>query len=226
MSIKTKFCVRCGKEKKKLIDGLCADCYFQKHGISVPKKVSIQVCAHCNAIKWHGLWTKTEFPPEYYLAHSLINKIKIPAEAELEDVEIKKTGKNGIVEITISLLGKKFKQEKQVFLEIQKGVCKNCARHLARTPKVIIQIRAKQNISKLIENALSFSKKYSSNIIKVEQQKTGIDIFLSNKEAGKHLAYELRNEFSCKISESAKQYGWNKSKNRPLMKVTYLLKCL
>ena len=224
MALKTKFCVKCGKETKKLIDGLCADCYFQSQGVIVPKKVSIQLCSRCGAIKWHGVWTKSDFPPEYFLTHDLLSKIKVPEEAELEDVEILKLGKLGKVKITLSVLGKTFEQIKPVFLEVLKGTCKDCARHLARAPKVIIQLRTKHNVREFVEDVLKFSEKYRTNIIKVEQQKNGLDIFLSNKEAGKHLAYELRKEFNCRMSESVKQYGWDKTKNRPLTRTTFLLK--
>jgi len=224
MALKTRFCVKCGKETKKLIDGFCAECYFKESGIKIPKRLSVQICSRCNAIKWRGMWTKTDLSPDYYLTHDLISKIKLPKDAELEDVKIKKLGKKGLIEITISILGKKFTQQKSVSIEILRGTCKDCSRHLARTPKTIIQMRTHTDIEKFKRDVIEFSNMYQSNIIKVEEQKKGLDIYLSNKEAGKHLAYDLRKKFKCKMSESAKQYGWDKSKNRPLTRVTYLLK--
>lgn len=216
--------MKCGKETKKLIDGLCAECYFKSYGITAPKRLSVQVCSRCGAIKWRGMWTKSDFPPEYYLTHDLISKIKVPKEAELENVKITKLGKQGEVKINISVLGKKFTQQKQIALEILKGVCKDCSRYLARAPKAILQLRTERNVEDFRKDVLNFSKKYRSNIIKIEEQKKGLDINLSNKEAGKHLASELRKEFNCKMSESVKQYGWDKAKNRPLTRVTFLLK--
>jgi len=224
MSIKSKFCVRCGKETSKLIDGICSECYFKTKGIKVPKKIKIQVCPRCEAIKWRGVWTKSEYPLEYFLTRDLIDKIRVPENAELEEVKIKKLDKNGIIEVTISVLGKKFSQEKQVRFEILKNLCKNCARYLAKTPKTIIQLRTHKAVEKFIEDILDYIENYRTNIIKVEHQKNGLDIYLSNKEAGKHLAYDLRKRFRCKMSESVKQYGWDKSKNRPLTRTTYLLK--
>jgi len=224
MALKTRFCVKCGKETKKLIDGLCPDCYFNDKGIKIPRRLTVQICQRCEAIKWQGLWTKSEYDPEYYLNQELMSKLKIPAEAEIEEVKILKLGKKGEVEITISLLGKKFKQQKQIALEILKGTCRNCSRHMAKTHKVKIQLRTEHNSEKFSRDVLDFSKKYQSNILKFEEQKRGVDIYLSSKEAGKHLAYELRKKFNCKMSESAEQYGWNKSKNRPQARITFLLK--
>lgn len=224
MALKTRFCVKCGKETKKLVDGYCAECFFKNKGIVAPKKLSIQVCQRCKAIKWHGIWTKAEYSPEHYLAQELISKIKIPDEAELEKAKITKFAKNGEIEVTISLLGKKFVQRKQIIFDVVKGTCKNCSRFLAKTHKVKIQLRTEKKVEPFVMEALKFSEKYQSNIIKFEKQKRGVDIYLSNKEAGKHLAYELRNKFNCKMSESIEQYGWNKSKNRPLTRTTYLVK--
>ena len=72
--------MKCGKERKKLIDGFCPECYFKDKGIKIPKRLTIQVCQRCKAIKWHGIWTQSEFDPEYYLTQDLISKIKVPEE--------------------------------------------------------------------------------------------------------------------------------------------------
>ncbi|MBD3262982.1 hypothetical protein GF374_01220 [Candidatus Woesearchaeota archaeon] len=224
MALKTRFCAKCGKETNKLIDSFCAECYFKEKGIKIPKKVSVQVCQHCGAIKWQGIWTKTDLPAEHYLTHILMSKIKLPEQIELEDIKLLKLGKKGEIELIISILGKKFKQKQKIDLEIRKGVCKDCSRQLAKTHKVKIQLRTEKNTEELIQEALEFSNKYRSNIIKVEEMKKGIDIYLSNREAGKHLAYDLRKKFHCKITETREQYGWDKSKNRPKTRITFLLK--
>jgi len=223
MSIKTRFCPKCGKETTKLVDNVCADCYFKNNGVQAPKKAAIIVCKVCGATNWKGAWVESEYSPDYYLTHSLIDKLKLPAEAELKDLQIAKLSKEGEININIAIGDKEFSQILPIFLEIRKQMCPTCAAQKSRSHQAILQLRSKENSKQFADSALVYSIKYKPNIIKVEETKEGVDIYMSDKSVAQHLASELRKVFRLKKSESFRQYSWDKTRNRPKTRVNILL---
>lgn len=224
MSLKTRFCPKCGKETAQLIDNLCADCYFEATGIRLPQRASIQVCKRCNAIYWKGVWTKSDYKPEYYLTHALMDKVELPDESELESLKIKKFDKDGEVQVVINIGGKKFTQVLPVSLRITKMVCSDCNRQTSQTHVAVIQFRSETEPQKFSAKVLLMAEKYKSNLVKVEEQKKGVDIFLASKDDAKHLATELRKAFHLKMKATYEEYSWDQTKNRPKYRVNILLR--
>lgn len=240
MSIKTRFCPKCGKalaepssagpsrnlisarETKNLIEGLCPDCFVARTGVFLPKGAGIKVCKKCGMINIEGLWVKSDYPAEHHLEQILISKLKLPEGAFLESLAIEDL-KTGLVKVTYSLGGKKFIQNSSITLEIKKFVCPNCSRQAGKSYVGVLQIRAKTNIHKFVDDVLNFSEKYKSNIVKAEENKSGVDIQMLSKDAARHLASELRKKFNLKMKESHKQYSWDKTKSRPKSRVNILL---
>ena len=221
MGIKEKFCVKCGKKTDKLIDGLCTECYLKQQEIRLPKKISIQVCKKCKAINQKGIWINSEYPPEYFLTLLLTSKIKIPEEVELENVELS----NGDAEVTFSILGKEYTRTYKIDLKVQKTVCRDCSRQAGMGYKAIIQARSEKNAKALSKEIIEVSKKYKIHILKIEEQKRGVDLYMSSSTAAKHLAVELRKKFKCYMSETSELYSWDRMKNRPKRRSVILLRC-
>ncbi len=217
MALKTRFCIKCGKEAKKVIDSKCVECYFAEKGVSIPKKAAVQICKECKAVNWKGVWIHSDYPPEYYLTMDLLSKAKVPEGAEIENIEIKKMGKTGKVEVIISLLNKEFTQIHDVELKINERRCPDCSKRLSEQHEAIIQIRTDKE---LIKKIIPFSEKYKKNIIKIEDQRRGIDIYMLSKSAARHLAAELRKRFKLKKKESFKAYSWEKTKGKPKYRIT------
>jgi nonsense-mediated mRNA decay protein 3 len=220
MNLKTKFCVKCGKETKKLVDSLCEDCYFEANKISLPRSITIEVCRKCGAVKWKSVWIKTEFPLEYYLSHLLIEKARIPENIELEDLKIKGSGKESVVEVSLKVLNKRFEQIIPVSIEVQKRVCQTCSIKAGKSYRAKIQVRAERDI---ISKALDFSQKFKEDITKIEEQERGIDLLFIDKEPAKQLAADLKAEFNLRMSRTSEQYSWDKMKNRPKYRLVILL---
>ncbi len=220
MVLKTKFCVKCGRETKDLVDSKCMNCYFVEKGIHLPKKTAVQVCKECKAINWKGVWAHTSYSPKHYLVMDLLSKTKAPEGVEVESVEIKKLGKAGEAEITVNLFGKKLSQVYSVELNVIERRCPACTKRLSKQHEAVIQIRAD---AELVRKITPYLSKYKTNIIKVEEQKKGIDIYMLSKSAARHLAAELRKHFRLKKKESFKAYSWDKAKNKPKYRVAISL---
>jgi len=240
MSLKSTFCPRCGKalaepssagpsrnpisaREAKLVDGLCPDCYVDKTKATLPKPVSIRVCKKCRAVEVLGIWTLTDEKPEHYLTEMLVPKLKLPENALLGGIKITEVGKNGKVRVDFTVKDKKFSQDVTADVEINKTICPNCSMRLGKTHQAVVQVRSDSIAIGFSERILRFAERYKTNIIKTEDQKRGIDIYMSSKDAARHMAAELRKMFKFKIKESHEHYGWNSLKGQPKTRLSILL---
>jgi NMD protein affecting ribosome stability and mRNA decay len=218
MGIKSRFCVRCGKEVGRLEDGLCADCYLERGGASLPKKITVDVCPGCGLICWHGLWSEATEGIENYFLQELSGKLAVPEGADVKGIKILRLGENGRVKVLLSVLGKKFEQEYDIDLIVRDRRCADCTRARARTYVAQLQLRFD-----LDERGRSAIERYKTYVIKIESQKLGVDVYLASKTAAEHLAHELKALFNLRMKRSGQAYGWDQTKNRPKYRLCILL---
>lgn len=206
-----KFCPNCGKETKKLIKGLCENCFKKKNKLlSLPKKIEIERCPNCGKFKDKGKWTK---PIE--LKNFLREKIK-------EKIQV--NGKLGTLEINLNKINKKFEtelkakgvisedqktpksEELKFDLEIKTKVCKYCSRKLGGYYEGILQLRGSdENIKKslnIIEKILKENNKGMKFISNIQRKKNGIDIYLGSKGLLKKISRRLKTKFKAQKKES------------------------
>jgi|GEM_PF-893837 len=222
MGIKTRFCPVCGRERGKLVDKVCADCYFKSITIAMPKEISIQACPVCDAVRVKGFWIRSDEDHKNFLIQAIIEKLKLPQEVELEDIEILQEGKEGLVEISINIAGKRFTVTKSIELYVADQMCDEDAKRKREAYEGILQLRAEKDVHRFLTGAETILKRYSSNILKVEEQRLGADIFFLDKETMRSALNDLKRRFPLYMKESAKAYSWEKTKSRPKFKVTIL----
>lgn len=216
--LKSKFCVNCGKEKVELIDALCAECYFENNEIKLPNKIELIICKRCNTLRWQGMWMEG-YSPETFFRQQMVAKLKIPEAAELKKVEVLKFGEESEVLVKINILGKHFEKIFIVEVNTIDNICPNCNRLSARTHLGIVQLRSKGNVDSFLNKVLKYTQKYQSKMLKVIDQKNGVDLYFIDKESPRHLASELKNELDCKAKETYEEYGWDQTKNKPRTRV-------
>jgi NMD protein affecting ribosome stability and mRNA decay len=202
------------------VDSKSTDCYFVDSGVTVPKKTSVQVCKECKAINWKGMWIQSDHPPEHYLVIDMLSKTKIPVGAEIKKLEIKKLDKDGKVQTTILLHGKEFVQTHEVDVRVTPAICIDCRKIRGKQYEAVLQIRADEET---VRKIIFISEQFKKSIIKVEDQKKGVDIYVLSTTAARHLASQLRKQFRLKMKESFAEYSWDKTKNRPKYRVTISL---
>ncbi len=222
MGIKSKFCAKCGKETGKLLDGVCIDCSFSDLEVRLPKKITLVKCKHCGAVNFEGIWIEADQPDEFYFENMLIKKMRLPEGAELEEIKVHKAGETEKIEATISHLGKKFTRYFEIKPETLIQLCESCSARKREHYEAKIQLRTynKEELAKMMK----LMQEFRTHILKIEDQPSGVDIFLASKEAARHLAAELRKDFDLKTKQSGDQYGWDKFKNKPKYRLVILMR--
>ncbi len=223
MDLKSKFCAKCGKSVSDLIDNLCAECFLEIHLIDIPKKTSIRHCTKCNSVWSGGLWVKASKSIEGYLLRRVIDKIKLPEEVEIIEANILKKGPQGKLKITLKLGDFRIVKEYNSQLIIERYCCPECSRERASSYLAIIQLRTNKDVASFVKKASKIVSR-KTRIIKAEEQKQGIDLYVSSREVAMSLANEIKKKLNCRMIYSVKQYGWDRIRSKPLTKLTVLLR--
>ncbi|MEK6807784.1 MAG: NMD3-related protein [Nanoarchaeota archaeon] len=223
MGKKTRFCVRCGKETSALVEGACIDCKSMDIEVKVPKSMVLNKCRYCGAVSFEGLWIKAEQPDEFYFENMLIKKVKLPENAELQEIKINKL-MNGFGNITVNYTSSDhlFSRTFDITYDIRKIPCDFCQMKKRQHYEAMIQVRTPD----LAERAkiLKLVEPYSAHLLKIDETPTGPDIFFFSKEAARQLAAELRMKFKLKTKETGQAYSWDSLKNRPKYKLTIAMR--
>ncbi len=266
MSIKSKFCAKCGRVAV-LVDGICTDCRLGESAIDVPKNATLRICKSCGAVDFEGLWiqplssrekcygiflgaenplgfsrvakesgsmkpvkkgggfyepAKSQNSENEFFENLLIKRVKLPENAELEEIKIvEKENTSARVSVTVSMAGQPFTQVFPIHLETKRTICPECSMHRRKQYVAVIQLR---DVPANVEKMMRMASKFKTYILKFEELRTGVDIYFTSKEAGKHLASELRKRFKLKTTLSSEAYSWDNSKNRPKYKLTILMR--
>lgn len=225
MSIKSKFCAICGNEKNKFVGNTCVDCYFKTIKIVMPKSVSIYACPICDAINIKGFWVKADEDHDFYLTQALLDKIKLPSELELEDIEILQTGKEGLIQLNLDVAGKRFSVTKQMELYVTDKLCDEDSKRKREAYEGILQLRTdKFNVHEFIEKVLPLLEPFSNNVLKTTEVRNGADFYFIDANIMRQALTGLKKRIKLEIKESFQEYSWDKSKDRPKYKVTILAK--
>ncbi|MEM2874080.1 MAG: NMD3-related protein [Candidatus Nanoarchaeia archaeon] len=222
MNIKAKFCAVCGNQKSKFIDSTCLDCYFNSLQIEIPKAVTIYACPVCDAVKSKGLWHTAPEPHESYFIQTIAEKLKLPPHVELENIEILQQNKEGKIEIFLSIKGKRFSIVKPIKLYVVDKVCEADAKRKRQAYEGILQLRTQGNVHEFLNKTESSMKEFIDDILKINETRNGADVYFLDIEPMRHLAAKLKKRFNLYLKESAKVYGWDRTKNKPKYKITIL----
>jgi nonsense-mediated mRNA decay protein 3 len=224
MVLKGKFCAKCGTDSEKiLIDNLCAECYLELHSVKVPKQKELRVCSRCGSVLIDHFWVNPDKDIRTTFANQIEKNIHVPDNIEIVKLDLVKIKPDGLIEVTFDLKGNVLSKEYKSNLRIQKQLCPTCKQNTHTDHKAILQLRSKKGSSKFISDSLAFMQKHKKKIIKIEEQKTGIDVYLHARTEGIDLARKFRLKFDCHMKETREEYSWNRSKSRPKYKSTVLL---
>ena len=223
MGKKSRFCVRCGKENSALVEGTCIDCKSQDIEVKVPKSMVLNKCRYCGAVNFEGLWIKAEQPDKFYFENMLIKKVKLPENAELQDIKIDKL-MNGFGSITVNytLSDHLFSRDFDITYDIRKIPCDFCSMKKRQHYEAVVQVRTPDMAERA--KILALVEPYKAHLLKIDETPTGPDIFFFSKEAARHLAAELRAKFKLKTKETGQAYSWDSLKNRPKYKLTIAMR--
>lgn len=218
MSLKNRFCPKCGSEAKELSNGLCAKCYYQDNQIRIPKEIVLTLCKKCNSVLSKDRWIKTD-SWKLYLTEELMKKIKLPKDITLDNIKIVETGKDGKIRLWWAIHDEVFTESKKISIIIKKKICSTCDVKKSKQWNSKIQVRADNEI---IQKILKFlPKKY---VIRIKPVTNGVDIYFSDKDKGKAFAKKVKSSYNLKSKSSFEQRGWDRLKNTSYKLPVILLK--
>lgn len=224
MALKGKFCAKCGANKGKLVENLCAECFFDLHEIKIPRSKSFRLCSKCGAILVDHFWVAVDKQNREEFSDQVKKSIKVPDELKVVKVDLIKIKPDGLMEVTYNLGGNILSKEYKCTLKVQKQVCPTCKMHLRQDYKAKLQLRTKKrDYAILIEEALEFLRPHRKQILKIEEIRTGLDVQFRSRLDALKVAHLFKQKYNCHMRETREEYSWNRAKNKPKYKSTFLL---
>ena len=182
-----KTCPQCGKtnEAEKFIGSFCQDCYLSRNSFfEIDREFQVKKCTSCERI-WTGKWTNEDQLIDYIKGKVKSKERVLSIKVGLHEIDTKKTTAN--VCVTLKTAGSNVEQCKETLIRINSMQCDECSRKTSGYFEAIIQVRCKigeeVDHDKIMKKAEAIAKKILKEgafIAKVEEQKEGIDLYVSN----------------------------------------------
>ena len=223
-----RFCPKCGKETKRLIEKVCSDCYSEKIKSPLPKRINLAVCKTCKRIKFTGKMHELD---ENILRDVVLAKLKTDLdvlEAALDFHETYK-GYDVVVEMVISRENILFEKNFRTEIKIVKVLCDSCMKLVSDYFEAIIQLRGfeeEEIILKEIDLFLSRAKEKDelAAVTGIEKKREGIDIKVGSLRTAKRLVRYLSNKYDATLKTTDSVAGFDKNLNKPKKKYTFCLR--
>lgn len=193
-----KFCPRCGREVKKLYDGLCARCYVETHEV-LPKKIELKRCKVCK---------------KYFVGNKAFERIEPAVELLLrkylrdrfDNVYFRVSNNQVVVHIDGAEVVSQIK--------LKWFVCERCKKREREV--AVIQVRGNvETVKKIlneIERLVSSSRDKTLKIIKIKEMKNGYDIHLSSKRSIRRIVKLIKDKYNIEVKTSRKLMGMKDSR--------------
>jgi len=188
-----KICPRCGKPTEKFYEGLCLRCYLETKKI-IPPSIEIKQCDVCGNYFFGGKRFKTvEGAVEFALRKLLKN---LPVEASF------RISSEGLF-LTLDDI------EFHIPLQYRNFICPSCRKTTA--VQAVIQIRGSEEFTSKLLNTISreidSSRDRTLKIVKIERQKTGLDLHVSSKKGIRRIIKSLREKYKLSVKTTRKLVG-------------------
>jgi nonsense-mediated mRNA decay protein 3 len=233
-----RFCVKCGKDIEKTIDGLCTDCYLNgRKFTTLPHHVDLEVCAVCGEYYLGGKWapsgrrkaaedaavenlgalngSRVRFVETFSEEQDpRTYVVKVISEMAVEDVEVE--------------------SEASTIVRVKNTVCKRCSRIQGSYYESILQVRSEERaldedtMSEVVNMVMSYVDQQSKInrqyfISKVEKMHGGVDFYLSSIALGRMMAKMVSDRYCGENKESAKLVG-RTDDGQDMYRITYLVR--
>lgn len=224
MSLKSRFCPKCGKETEKLIDSLCSPCYSKESKFNIPKQKNVLLCVKCEMIFNKGFWTRPSKKVETYLVDRIKNSIRLPDGEDMLDIKLLQEGKEGELLVRSKINGETIERIIVGNFEIKKYCCPACSREQGIDYTAKLQLRSSKNTEKFVDEALKYVREAAPKVSKIEPMLKGVDIYLVNQRLAKQAARRIKKHMEVTAKESYRNYSWDHENDRPKRRITILLK--
>jgi nonsense-mediated mRNA decay protein 3 len=249
-----RFCAICGKEIDKSAPhfGMCLKCYLNEHPLfEIPKEFSFKICPDCGSYSPKEEWFKSEKNDLFHIIENATFKILLKPYTKEDKIDFSLTfDKNSFIFTSKDLLKSmiftiegrvkediNLKHNQNVNLNLNYELCKNCVNLRGGTYFLsIIQLRVKdENYFEMLNETLNtiqkyveklFDKDHRQYISKIEDQKFGVDLYLSTNELMNYIIKFLKLNYHFILKRSKKLVGRDTQKGRNLYRLKSLIKFL
>jgi len=249
-----RFCAICGKDLDEFAPnyGMCLKCYLKEHPLfELPEKLSIKICLDCGNYSKKNIWIESENNEIFFIIEDAIRNFVLKPYLKKDNIDFSiffnqesfvYSSKDLLKSLILTVKGtlrhdKKINYQEKINIILNYDLCKNCSNLRAGTYFLsIIQLRVKnENFFNIIKEVLDeihiyvekLNEKDSRQYItKIEDQKFGVDLYLSTNELMNYILKYLKRKYPFILKRSKKLVGRDSQKGRNLYRLKSLIKFL
>ncbi|HDM35925.1 MAG TPA: hypothetical protein ENG09_01535 [Candidatus Syntrophoarchaeum butanivorans] len=216
---KLRPCPRCGRETRRLIDGLCEDCFIEGFtAIEAPPRVEMRVCPRCGAYYRQGRWVEGELGPgitDEVIRGTRISEFLEEAEitVECEATPLSRGAVPALLKVRGEVFGRVFEEVCEIRVRISREICRRCSRIAGGYYEAILQIRAEgrtpspEEVESCLEIIDDRIEHHGSFVTRLQEVKKGVDVYIGAKSAAQDSGREIIRRFGGEIITSPKLVG-------------------
>jgi NMD protein affecting ribosome stability and mRNA decay len=249
-----RFCAICGKIIGKTDPhfGMCLKCYLKENTLfELPDKFSLNVCIDCGSFSKKDKWIKPERNEIFSILEQALQKHVLNPLLKRRNLEFSflydedsfiYSSKDLLISLEVLIQGflsedPNIQHSQTIKVNIHYLLCKNCSNLRGGTYYLsIIQLRVKDEEQfGLIKNIIDEVNEYVENLFKndpkqyiskIEDQKYGVDLYLSTNELMSQIIKFLRSKYHFLFKRTKKLVGRDNQRGKNLYRFKSLIKFL
>jgi len=249
-----RFCAICGKVLTKNAPhfGLCLDCYLKEHPLfEISSSFTLKICPDCGKYSKKEEWFETIGEDLFFTIEEAIQKFLLKNYLKKDTMEFRfmydensfqYSSKDLLSSFNLTIKGNmkdnfKLSHEQTIKVKLNYELCRNCANLRSGTYFLsIIQLRVNdENQFDLIKEVLEDIQNYAEKLFeedekdyisKIQNEKFGVDLYLSTNELMNHIISLLKSKYHFILKRSKKLIGRDIQKGKNLYRLKALIKLL
>lgn len=214
----TIICPICGKPAERLIEGMCEECYLERHPVVEIKKFNVLKCKYCGALYVRGRWIRPGKGEEKALLERLMRD-NIRIKGRIDSIEVEAGGDSVVYRIsglgTPHELIEPRKFSTQYVAGVILDVCLDCRRNIWGSERGFVRIKGfpeelrdtdLAKIEAVLEHIVfEVRGKNWGSIISVEKSGRSLEISTTEPKLARHIASKIHEIFPSDYVESYKK---------------------
>jgi nonsense-mediated mRNA decay protein 3 len=249
-----RFCAICGKilDEHSPHFGMCLNCYLEENPLfELPAKCSLKICPDCGKYskkeEWFGvngedLFSIIDNAIRKFLLKNYLKRDIIDFTLSFDEGSFQYTSKDLLSSLNLTVKGVmkenlELSHEQTIKININYELCRNCVNLRGGTYFLsIIQLRVNDQkqfdminlVLEEIQNYVEqlFEKDERQYIAKVQDEKYGVDLYLSTNELMNHIISYLKPKYHFILKRSKKLISRDIQKGKNLYRLKALIKLL
>lgn len=249
-----RFCAICGVSLDESAPsfGMCLRCHLKENPLfKIPEKFAFKICLDCGSYSKKDMWIEPEINDIYSIIKDSINSFILKPYKKKDNINFAISfdeesfiySSNDLLISLISTVNgmlekdSNIKHQEDIKINLNYDLCKNCSNLRGGSYFLsTIQLRVKDSthfnsIKEVLEIIQEYveklhEKNHNHYISKIEDQKNGVDLYLSTNELMNYLITFLRSNYHFLLNRSKKLVGRDVQGGRGLYRLKSLIKFL